>query len=612
MILYQEILRIYIETLDKQRGLIKEGGEIKTWSLTDKERLLERLAFGWHCSAFVQAPNSSEQNKALYQQSHEELAGEFETIIEKGKEEGANWEKVEQGDGHDLVDYFIARTGLLSEPEEGKVQFFHLSFQEFLTAAYLKRQWVDIFDRNEFIEKYLKSDKRLHQAFWHEAFILFFNLLILEGSDNIVLRVFKELEEEDFPTELTLKLLADPHQFQGGKAEELIQLAFDEIVQNYSVDRMELLFKLKHHSNLIAKQWKKDKKISRDKMFVVANLLIWDMEWFEKPQKQAFYRLLIAKPKNLKLLSLIDFFTCDEPNLEAVFVSQIGIEKLLPPPASLFDWFGELTFASIYNCRLWQLSSFSRLSSALSYLHRLVSHLQFHYAVAVWQDPLALARDLDQSRPRSFTLAVTLDLVRDLFRYLDQSRVRLGDQSRILALSLALVLARYQSQSKLDDRPRPLTLAHDLALASLDWVRPRLLAHNLALALDRAQEQSRLLELLLSFSYFVLIETQHETCNIRTFGTQAEIQTAWKKLLPHLDNPEWIWEQAQKGHEPKQGDDRGREVFIKGYQEYQKSPKFIGKVVKEILDEDRPLFADVRSKEHYISWLTQEIEKLTR
>ncbi len=91
--------------------------------------------------------------------------------------------------------FYLTRTGLLHEPEEDKIQFSHLRFQEYLTARFIYKKVIEnFFNAFEIIEREilarLTKDKFNH---WSETILLFFSLN-KAAANEILDKIEKELQ----------------------------------------------------------------------------------------------------------------------------------------------------------------------------------------------------------------------------------------------------------------------------------------------------------------------------------------------------------------------------------------------------------------------------------
>ena len=74
--------------------------------------------------------------------SRQELLEIIRNVIQERKE---GWQTIKAEHAEALLSFYLTRTGLLHEPEEERVQFSHLSFQEYLTARYIYRLVIENF-----------------------------------------------------------------------------------------------------------------------------------------------------------------------------------------------------------------------------------------------------------------------------------------------------------------------------------------------------------------------------------------------------------------------------------------------------------------------------------
>jgi len=165
--LYQTITDAYLTLLDQHRGLL--AGRFKEvyplWTHDEKKEILSALAFRSH-SRMRRTPDRWQGNATPLVWSKAELIDEIAAIIEA---DPGLFPIARPGDATLLTDYFLSRTGLLCEPEEGKIQFSHLSFQEYLTAVFLLNE-ASVGDKM----RYLKANllKRLNDDEWIEVGLL--------------------------------------------------------------------------------------------------------------------------------------------------------------------------------------------------------------------------------------------------------------------------------------------------------------------------------------------------------------------------------------------------------------------------------------------------------
>lgn len=195
---YKYMVEAYIEHIDIARRLNKLYS--KDWSFEDKERLLEELAYRLHSSSI---DNIEEEYNSSFQitLNKEQLKETIRNIIEDNIEK---WQTVEKGDENELLEFYISRTGLLHEPEENKIQFSHLSFQEYLTAHSIYKKVIE----HPFeIKNRIKNEilDRLDDPKWKEVILIFFSLY--KDATHSILEQFKDSNKSYEYYELILTLL---------------------------------------------------------------------------------------------------------------------------------------------------------------------------------------------------------------------------------------------------------------------------------------------------------------------------------------------------------------------------------------------------------------------
>ncbi|CAK0778217.1 hypothetical protein CCP3SC1_940006 [Gammaproteobacteria bacterium] len=83
-----------------------------------------------------------------------------------------------------MLDYYLHPAGLLVEPAEGRIQFAHLSFQEYLCAEYLYGQALAKGSRRFLDETRRLLLDELHQPGWDEVGMLFLTIHALQGAQT--------------------------------------------------------------------------------------------------------------------------------------------------------------------------------------------------------------------------------------------------------------------------------------------------------------------------------------------------------------------------------------------------------------------------------------------
>lgn len=123
--LYERCVDMLIEERDRKRGIEAPEGALQWLKKSDKEMLLQRLA---------------------YQMMKNVVAGEErEARIEVSKDQAERWiagwrphfeiDLARAAEPSDIIDHLIERSGLVREPVSGTIEYAHRSFQEYLAAC---------------------------------------------------------------------------------------------------------------------------------------------------------------------------------------------------------------------------------------------------------------------------------------------------------------------------------------------------------------------------------------------------------------------------------------------------------------------------------------------
>lgn len=172
--LYEQLVDAYIEMLDRQRGLLdraEQTGDLPIWDRLEKVEILAAVAFQAHVGATSKQKEkqvrgyTEEDRRILW--SREELEAAVRLAVEGGAE---RFRTVRPQHVSQLTDYFVSRTGLLVESREGRYQFGHLSFQEYLTALFVLNRAAAGGDKAAALESILFS--RLSDPGWLEVGML--------------------------------------------------------------------------------------------------------------------------------------------------------------------------------------------------------------------------------------------------------------------------------------------------------------------------------------------------------------------------------------------------------------------------------------------------------
>ncbi|EKQ54567.1 MULTISPECIES: NACHT domain-containing protein [unclassified Clostridium] len=170
---YEEMVKAYIENIDITRRLHKgmyPDENYAEWNFEDKLKLLQGIAYEFHCSI-----SNRKDKKVQIVVTRKRLLNVIEKII---REKQDQFQTLQLDDKEAVLSFYLTRTGLLHEPEQDKIQFSHLSFQEYLTARYIYTEVIEnFFTASEIINKEIAS--RLNEdeySRWQEIILLFFSM----------------------------------------------------------------------------------------------------------------------------------------------------------------------------------------------------------------------------------------------------------------------------------------------------------------------------------------------------------------------------------------------------------------------------------------------------
>ncbi len=166
--LYDYMVDAYIQVLDQWKQLDRRQLGYPDWPQQDLIILLSALAWKAQVGAGAGGRTKRKGVRRLFSWTREALLGDLRDVLTRheGQLRVARPEHVEQ-----LLVYFRARTGLLVAPSEERVEFGHLSFQEYLAARYLYAQATALDKKVEVAERHLFP--HLGHPGWREVATLF-------------------------------------------------------------------------------------------------------------------------------------------------------------------------------------------------------------------------------------------------------------------------------------------------------------------------------------------------------------------------------------------------------------------------------------------------------
>ena len=136
-LLYRQIIDLYLERQERhrQRHWSVDGMPMPHWPSTETRLVLGHLA--WRSQSRVVEDEDWEPERRRVVWDRDEVEGVIRSQIERRL---GRFDILQPADAPALVSYLLHPAGLLVEPAEAKIQFAHLSFQEYLCAWYLHEQ----------------------------------------------------------------------------------------------------------------------------------------------------------------------------------------------------------------------------------------------------------------------------------------------------------------------------------------------------------------------------------------------------------------------------------------------------------------------------------------
>ena len=175
--LYAKIIDLYLNRQEKHRRLrfSKGDGSLPNWLDTEKRAVLGYIAWRSQLKRSAEAKRGERQDSFIWRR--EELLAEIQHQLSNRKY--GRFEYINVADADDLLNYFLQPAGLLIEPAEQRLQFSHLSFQEYLCADFIKTTLGGFSLKSIFKNELLD---RLNKPGWEEVGLLL--LAILQAQDN--------------------------------------------------------------------------------------------------------------------------------------------------------------------------------------------------------------------------------------------------------------------------------------------------------------------------------------------------------------------------------------------------------------------------------------------
>ena len=175
--LYAKIIDLYLNRQEKHRRLrLRKGdGSLPNWRDPEKRAVLGYIAWRSQLKRSAEAKRGERQDSFIWRR--EELLAEIQQQF--SSRDYGRFSSIKVADADDLLNYFLQPAGLLIEPAEQRLQFSHLSFQEYLCADFINTT-LSGGDLRYAFETHLLT--HLDRPGWDEVGLLL--LAILQAKDN--------------------------------------------------------------------------------------------------------------------------------------------------------------------------------------------------------------------------------------------------------------------------------------------------------------------------------------------------------------------------------------------------------------------------------------------
>ncbi|HYN78897.1 MAG TPA: hypothetical protein VES73_14035, partial [Lamprocystis sp. (in: g-proteobacteria)] len=208
--LYERIVDLYLNRQMQAKRLqhMLDDQPMPHWDQREVRRALGFLAWrSQHREPDGGKEKIGERRQVIW--SRAELESELRTLLASETEDRRPFSDLAPGDAPQLLGYYLHPAGLLVDPAEGRYQFAHLSFQEFLCAEYIHGRAKARGSRN-FLDdlKKLLYD-HLARPGWDEVGLLLLCIHSAEGAQTNPDAHLEILAELDLAEEPQARLLVE-------------------------------------------------------------------------------------------------------------------------------------------------------------------------------------------------------------------------------------------------------------------------------------------------------------------------------------------------------------------------------------------------------------------
>jgi len=208
--LYERIVDLYLNRQMQAKRLqhMLDDQPMPHWDQREIRRALGFLAWrSQHREPNGGESEDGERRRVIWTRA--ELEAELRALLTGETEDRRPFSDLTPGDAPQLLDYYLHPAGLLVDPAEGRYQFAHLSFQEFLCAEYIHGRAKARGSRN-FLDdlKKLLYD-HLARPGWDEVGLLLLCIHSAEGAQTDPDAHLEILAELDLAEEPQARLLVE-------------------------------------------------------------------------------------------------------------------------------------------------------------------------------------------------------------------------------------------------------------------------------------------------------------------------------------------------------------------------------------------------------------------